>query len=68
VPQRHADVAAADKVVEMVQDRVVEKKGRDRDECAKKPGTHDPRGSLLRLGRNVQNLTGSTAASAGDAL
>jgi hypothetical protein len=66
----YADViAAADNVVGVVQDRAVEEVGRDReDECAKEPGTHDPRGSLLRLGRRVQILTGSTAASVGDAL
>ena len=61
-------VAAADNIVGVVQDRVVEPESRDRkDERAKEPGTHDPPGSLLRLGRRVQSLTGSTAANAGDA-
>jgi hypothetical protein len=62
-------VAAADNVVGVVQDRVVEPESRDRkDECGKEPGTHDPRGSLFRLGRRARTLTGSTAARAGHAL
>ena len=58
-------VAAADNVVGVVQDRVVETEGRDRDECGKEPGTHDPRGSLLRSGRCERTLTGSIGAQCG---
>src|SRR5215211_8110161 len=61
-------LAAADNVVGVVQDRVVEKEGRDRDECAKEPGTHDPRGSLLSRGGREQTLTGWIGDSASGAL
>jgi hypothetical protein len=61
--------AAADDVVGVVEDRVVEEEGRDReDEGSEEPGTHDPGCSLLRRCRRAQRLTGSSGDSAGGAL